>query len=151
MSENGGNRLQIFDSQGNFVRIVGAGEVLEPQHLFVDADDNILVADSGNHRIQVFNQNGDHIKTIGAGELSYPNGVCMDGKGKIIASDCGSGQASSFFLIDCVLFQEGNETKTKMKKKRKKFKVLFFFPPFPKCPFPKMRSCCKPAPLGTCP
>ena len=108
VAEWSGNRLQIFDSLGNFVRIVGAGEVLEPQHLFVDADDNILVADSGNHRIQVFNQNGDHIKTIGAGELSYPNGVCMDGKGKIIASDCGSGQGIFIFfffflvfLVDC--------------------------------------------------
>ena len=54
VTENGGNRLQIFDSQGKFVRIVGAGQVENPRHLFVDSDDNILVADYDNDRIQVF-------------------------------------------------------------------------------------------------
>ena len=36
IAEHGWDRLQIFDSQGNFVRIVGAGQVLHPFHLFVD-------------------------------------------------------------------------------------------------------------------
>jgi len=45
VSEYSGERLQIFDSQGNFVRIVGAGQFKNPYHLFVDSDDNILVAD----------------------------------------------------------------------------------------------------------
>ena len=75
VSEFSGNRLQIFDSQGNFVRIVGAGQVKNPHHHFVDSDDNILVADYGNNRIQVFDQNGNHIKTIGTGQLSHPAGV----------------------------------------------------------------------------
>jgi len=72
VSEFSGNRLQIFDSQGNFVRIVGAGQVKNPHHHFVDSDDNILVADLGNNRIQVFDQNGNHIKTFGTGQLSHP-------------------------------------------------------------------------------
>ena len=41
-----GDRLQIFDFEGNFVRIVGAGQVHWPRHLFVDSDENILVADN---------------------------------------------------------------------------------------------------------
>ena len=77
VSENDGNRLQIFDFEGNFVRIVGAGQFKSPIHLFFDSDDNILVADANNHRIQVFHQNGNHIKTIGTGQLE-PRGVCMD-------------------------------------------------------------------------
>jgi len=72
VAENEGNRLQIFYSQGLFVRIVGAGQVKGPCHLFVDSDDNILVADYDSSRIQVFQQNGDHIKTIGTGQLSFP-------------------------------------------------------------------------------
>jgi len=40
------NRVQIFDFEGNFVRIVGAGQVRNPWHLFVDSDENILVADN---------------------------------------------------------------------------------------------------------
>ena len=54
VSECDGNRLQIFDSQGKFVRIVGAGQFKYPIHLFVDSDDNILVADQDNKCIQVF-------------------------------------------------------------------------------------------------
>jgi len=52
VNEFHGNRLQIFDSQGNFVRIVGAGTFKNPWNLFVDSDDNILVADFNSH-IQV--------------------------------------------------------------------------------------------------
>jgi len=75
VSENSGNRLQIFDFEGNFVRIVGAGQFKNPQNLFVDSDDNILVADHSNSRIQVFDQNGNHIKTIGTGQKLEPLGV----------------------------------------------------------------------------
>ena len=87
VSEYSGNRLQIFDSQGNFVSIVGAGQFLNPYHLFVDSDDNILVADCSNIRIQVFHQNGNHIKLIGTGQLSNPAGVCMDREGRIVVGE----------------------------------------------------------------
>jgi len=78
------NRVQIFDFEGNFVRMVGAGQVKHPCHLFVDSEDNFLVADRNSNRIQVFHQNGNHIKTIGTGQLSSSCGVCMDREGRII-------------------------------------------------------------------
>ena len=87
VAEESGNRLQIFDSGGNFIRIVGAGQVKNPWHLFVDSDDNILVADQDNKRIQVFHQNGNHVKSIGTGQISYPLGVCMDRDGRIIVCE----------------------------------------------------------------
>jgi hypothetical protein len=41
--------VQIFDSQGNSVRvIIGVGQLKNPWYLFVDSQDNILVADRGN-------------------------------------------------------------------------------------------------------
>jgi len=97
VAEWGGNKLQIFDFEGNYVRIAGAGQVRSPCHLFVDSDDNRLVADSGNECIRVFNQNGDHIKTIGTGQISRPLGVCMDREGRIIVSEGGNGQRISIF------------------------------------------------------
>ena len=87
VSEDGGNRLQIGDSEGNFLRVVGARQFKNPEHLFVELDDNILVADWGNDRIQVFHQNGNHIKSIGTGQDSSPVGVCMDREGRIIVSE----------------------------------------------------------------
>ena len=97
VSEWQGNRLQIFDVEGNFVRIVGAGQVKDPNHLFVDSDDNILVTDYSNSRIQVFHQNGNHIKSIGTGQFSCPRGVCMDHEGRIIVSEGITGQRISIF------------------------------------------------------
>ena len=79
--------MQIFDFEGKFVRIVGANQVKYPYHIFVDSDDNILVADCGNNRVQGFHQNGTHIKTIGAGHLTSPAGVCMDGEERIFVSE----------------------------------------------------------------
>jgi len=85
-----------LDFQGNFVRIVGVGQFKYPYHLFVDSDDNILVADNENNSIQVFHQNGDHMKTIGTGQLSNPLGVCMDHEGRIIVSESGANRISIF-------------------------------------------------------
>ena len=64
---------------------MGAGQFRYSYHIFVDSDDNILVADWSNECIQVFHQNGNHIKTIGDGELSYPRGVCMDREGRMLS------------------------------------------------------------------
>jgi len=101
VAENDGNRLQIFDSQGTFVRIIGAGQVKDPYHLFVDSDDHILVAAAGNNRIQVFYQNGDHIKTIGSGQNFDPRGICMDHEGRILVAEGVKGQRVSIFLNWC--------------------------------------------------
>ena len=75
---------------------MGAGQFKNPWHLFVDSDDNILVADWSNECIQVFHQNGNHIKTIGTGQLSSPRGVCMDHEGRIIVSENGAHRISIF-------------------------------------------------------
>ena len=90
VAENSGDRLQIFDPQGNFVRVVGAGQVNDHQHLIVASDDNILVADYGNHRIQVFHQNGNLVKSIGREKISSPFGVCMDREGRVIICESAS-------------------------------------------------------------
>ena len=91
-----GDRLQIFDSQDKFVRMVGDGQVKQPNHPFVDSDDNILVADWGNNCIQVFHQNGSLIKTIGTGQL-VERGVCMDREGRIFVSEGNGANRISIF------------------------------------------------------
>jgi len=70
------------------------GRGKKPWHLFVDSDDNILVADSGNHCIKVFHQEGNHIKSIGTGNIVEPFGVCMDRNGRIFIGELGLNRIS---------------------------------------------------------
>ena len=78
-------KCQIFDPLGNFVSVFGAGILFSPNHLFVDSDDNILVA-SGK-LIEVFNSDGTHLKSIGEGVFSFASDVWIDRNGRIVVSD----------------------------------------------------------------
>lgn len=95
VGEYGGqHRIQLFDSTGAFVRVLGVSNV--PYHLFVDSDDNILVAGYGSGQIQVYDANGNNLKNFGQGQLSGPSGICMDAQGRIIISEH-SGHRISIF------------------------------------------------------
>jgi len=63
----------------------GEGIMSVPGQVFVDSDDNILVACNG--AIHVFISDGTHLKTIGKGVISEASGVSMDLAGRIFVSD----------------------------------------------------------------
>ena len=79
-------RLSIFDSQSNFIRHVGAGQLPKPFHLFVDSGDNILVAnaDTSTNQIMVFKADGSLVKNISIYGHNGAIGICMDPEGRII-------------------------------------------------------------------
>ena len=59
VSDTGNKRVQVFDTEGNFLRQVGGvgvleGQFEEPVGLAIDKDDNLYVADIWNQRIQKF-------------------------------------------------------------------------------------------------
>ena len=88
VSERNDNRVSIFDSQGNFVRHIGAGQLSSPWRLFVDSDDNILVANSDStNPVRVFKADGTLVKNISVTGHSGAIGICMDPEGRIIAID----------------------------------------------------------------
>jgi DNA-binding beta-propeller fold protein YncE len=71
-------RIQVFDSEGNFLRKWGYfnttnGELGDPLALFgprgiaVDLDGNLLVADTGNKRILRYSPAGEVIQQVGGG------------------------------------------------------------------------------------
>jgi len=88
VGEYSNNRVSIFDSQGNFVRHICAKQISGPHHLFVDSDDNILVANNAStNPVRVFKADGTLVKNISIAGQSAALGVCMDPEGRIVAID----------------------------------------------------------------
>jgi streptogramin lyase len=109
------DRIQKLSPQGKFVKQWGGhgsdpGQFLRPQHLELDADGLLWVADACNHRIQVFDQQGKLIKMWGEsgsepGQLFYPYCLGLDGKGDVYVCEFGNHRVQKFTLdgksIDC--------------------------------------------------
>ena len=80
--------FQSLIPRDNFVRHICAGQLSEPHHLFVDSDDNILVANlTSTNPVRVFMSDGTLVKNISIAGQSSALGVCMDPEGRIIAID----------------------------------------------------------------
>ena len=67
----GNNRIQKFDSNGNFITKWGSegagdGQFKSPLGIAIDSSGNVYVADHDNHRIQKFDSNGNFITKWGS-------------------------------------------------------------------------------------
>jgi DNA-binding beta-propeller fold protein YncE len=102
------DRVQKFSADGKFLLEWGGhgsqpGEFLRPQHLELDADGLLWVADSCNHRIQVFDAGGKVVKIWGRhgtqlGELSYPYCLVLDGEGHVYICEYGNHRVQKLTL-----------------------------------------------------
>jgi DNA-binding beta-propeller fold protein YncE len=73
----------------------GKGEFDSPTGIAVDANGNILVADTNNGRIEKFSSTGAFLSIIGMkgsghGQLGEPNGIAVDRAGNIYVAEVGS-------------------------------------------------------------
>ena len=94
------HRVQVFDSNGTFLRFFGrkgknAGEFNFTVGVAINKDRNIFVADTNNHRIQIFSWEGRHLGSFGDkgsldSELTYPWGLSLDSTGNVIVADYGN-------------------------------------------------------------
>lgn len=96
VSDSDNNRIQVFDSHGHFIQVIGAGELKNPAHLFVDQADNILVADRDNNRIVVYRPDGERVSVIGEGQISKPTGICVGPNQEIVVTENDRGRISIF-------------------------------------------------------
>lgn len=67
-----------------------------PEDVFVDAMDNIYIADRGNDRVIQFDENGTFMRFFGSdtgtGKLKGPEGVFVDSDGTVYVADTGNGR-----------------------------------------------------------
>ena len=100
------DRIQKFAPDREFIRQWGGhgsepGEFLRPQHLQVDRDGNLWVADSCNHRVQVFDGDGKVLTMWGRqgrelGQLAYPYSLALDGEGYVYICEYGNHRVQKF-------------------------------------------------------
>lgn len=78
VADSGNHRIQVFDSEGNFVTSWGEfgelpGQLNEPWGIAAD-DEHVYVADTWNYRIQKFTHDGEHVSAFGShGATLDPN------------------------------------------------------------------------------
>ena len=100
VADRGNHRVQVFDSNGTFLRFFGregknAGEFNFSVGVAINKDRNIFVADRNNHRIQIFSWEGRHLDSFGGkgsldSQLIYPWGLSLDSTGNVIVADKGN-------------------------------------------------------------
>jgi len=102
----GNSRIQIFDSEGNFISTFGLegnrnGQFKGPSGITINSKGNIYVCDFGNNRIQMFDCEGNFISTFGTkgsenGQFNSINGVCVDQNDNIFVCDRSSNRIQIF-------------------------------------------------------
>ncbi len=100
------NRIQKFDSSGNFILKWGSsgegdGQFVRPTGVAVDSSGNVYVADFGNHRMQKFDSSGNFIlkwgsRGSGDRQFNYPNGVAVDSSGNVYVGEEGNHRIQKF-------------------------------------------------------
>jgi len=101
VTDNGNHRIQIFSSDGTYLRSFGRkgdkqGEFNFPSGIAFDPKNgNIFVVDRENHRVQLFSEQGEYLHQFGEKgnldhQLQFPRGLSVDSDGNITVADVGN-------------------------------------------------------------
>ena len=107
VTDTGNDRVQKFDSSGNFISQwgipgSGPGQLDNPAGIAVDpASGAVYVADVGNNRIQKFTSAGMFVTAWGTsgsglGQLNGAYGVAVDSAGNVFVADTGNARVQWF-------------------------------------------------------
>ena len=100
VADNENHRVQVFDSNGTFLRCFGCkgkntGEFNRPFGIAIDKGRNIFISEWNNHRVQIFSWEGGYLDSFGSqgsldSQLTYPWGLSLDSTGNVIVADTGN-------------------------------------------------------------
>jgi sugar lactone lactonase YvrE len=109
VTDMGNNRVEEFDSSGNYLSQFGStgsgnGQFVVPTNITPDTSGNIWVNDPGNARLQKFDGNGNYLMQF----AEQANGFTLDGSGNIWVLDNGAGNVKKFDSTGNYLSQFGS-------------------------------------------
>ncbi len=97
VADSGNDRIQVFDSIGNFLAEFGTsgsgeGQFSGPQGIAFDAAGRLLVVDSGNNRVAALDFDGVNLAWAGSftAGLNAPTGIAVAPNGHIFVADTGN-------------------------------------------------------------
>jgi hypothetical protein len=97
VADSGNNRVQAFNSQGDFLSEFGtygsgAGQFNDPQGLAVDPDGRVIVVDRVNNRLVILGFNGEMFSFIGSitSGFNAPTSVSVGPPGIVAVADTGN-------------------------------------------------------------
>ena len=100
--DSGNGRVQVFDSNLNFVRSFGDGpdQLEDPRDIDFDSQGNIYVVDREKDQVLVFSENGQYLRHFGQwdegeDELGGPAGLCVSGD-YVYVTDCCNNRVTVF-------------------------------------------------------
>lgn len=100
--------VQVFDSQGNFIRgwgrhEMGAQHFSLPSGIAVHAD-RVYVSDELRHQVKIFSADGKLLTQFGGlgngpGQLSFPTDVAVDADGRVYVTERGTSRVQVFEVL----------------------------------------------------
>jgi DNA-binding beta-propeller fold protein YncE len=106
VADSANNRVQKFDSTGNFIKQFGtagggAGQFLLPQAVAVDGSGNVYIADTLNSRIEKFDSGGNFVLQFGEvgqgnGQFALVGGIAIGINGNLYILDVETSRVQEF-------------------------------------------------------
>jgi uncharacterized protein (TIGR03663 family) len=103
--DNGNDRIQRFDTRGEWAGAVGmtgseSGQFTQPSDVAIDSEGNVWVADTWNHRVQKFGPDLSPVLSYGVptrdlvnpgdDQLWGPRGIAVDSADNVLFTDTGT-------------------------------------------------------------
>ncbi len=119
VTDRSNDRVQIFDSNGNYLDQFGTsgsgnGQLDNPYDIVISSEQKIYVSEATNRRVQIFDLDGNYLDQFGEsgtgdGQLIFPMGLGIDASNNIYVVDRGNDRIQKFDKDGNFLFKLGTQ------------------------------------------